>query len=206
MPLPRFESAPRLVGDRLSRLGRLYDDRRDRRAILEAMLALTEDIVAAADVPSDRAPDPEAREALAAIGVDPTASVDHAAFLASKPVRRGLEETARLHAGALPIKEAALRLGVGASRLRQRVGEGMIVVVPNPHGRGWALPLAQFDDGGRLLPHLGRVLRAARRKVSGRVLAQLLVTPQEELDGATPRDWLAAGGAPEPVADLIASL
>ena len=121
-------------------------------------------------------------------------------------MRRGLEETARLHAGALSVPEAARRLGVSASRLRQRVGEGTIVVVPNPHGRGWALPLAQFDDEGRLLPHLGRVLRAARRKVSGRVLAQLLVTPQEELGGAMPRDWLASGGAPEPVADLIASL
>ncbi|EHR62266.1 MerR family transcriptional regulator [Saccharomonospora cyanea] len=107
---------------------------------------------------------------------------------------------------ALTVGEAASLLGVDDSRIRHRLKEGRLTGWKAP---GWRLPAWQFTPSG-VLPGLDVVLRAVPADQPALVVAAFMSTPQTDLviNGrpATPRQWLLAGGDPEPVAELVSVL
>lgn len=108
---------------------------------------------------------------------------------------------------ALTVVEAATLLGVDDSRIRHRLKEHRLTGWKAQGG--WRLPAWQFTTSG-VLPGLDVVLRSVPRDQPALVVAQFMSTPQSDLviNGrpATPRQWLLAGGDPEPVARLAATL
>lgn len=177
-----------------------------RREIAETILAFAAALVSERDAVEDHAPlSGNERAALARMGVAGGDAMSDAEFYASAPVRQGLARRARMVEEATPLAEAARRMGVSDSRLRQRIAEGTLVAIPRAHGRGWLIPAFQLTGRGEL-PHLGRVLSARRRSVSAEALASAFELPDEEFGGRSPRDWLMAGGDPAPVERLVAGL
>lgn len=177
-----------------------------RRTLAEGALALAAQLVEKR--PEDLAEAPlsgDERSDLARLGVDPDQAMSDADFYRSAPVRDGLSRRARLVETALPLAEAARRMGVSDGRLRQRIGEGTLVAIPRPRGRGWLIPGFQLSEAGEL-PYLARILSARRRDVGADTLARLFELPNEALDGRSPRDWLLAGGAPAPVERILSAL
>ena len=126
------------------------------------------------------------------------------------PVLQAAASHAALVATALPIAEAARRLGVTDGRLRQRVAEGSLLAVHAPDGRALRIPAFQLTETGEL-PGLRLVLRAMRRDLKPVQVAAFFTTAQpdlEDTDGEpmTPVAWLLAGNDPTTVRDLAQSL
>lgn len=67
------------------------------------------------------------------------------------------------------------------------------------------IPRWQFVDS-QPLPHLSMVIPAIPHGAAPATVNALMHAPQEELDGRTPVEHLAAGGSPEPVAAMVAEL
>jgi excisionase family DNA binding protein len=108
----------------------------------------------------------------------------------------------RLLVGALTVADAAERLGVAESRVRQRLNERSLYGVKV--GRAWRLPLFQFTDAGDV-PNIGPVLAALPEEIHPLAVEGWITTPKPDLwlDGPTsPRRWLLAGGDPGPVIEL----
>lgn len=109
---------------------------------------------------------------------------------------------------ALTVGQAAKRLGVDESRIRHRL-KGRRLTGWKDQGGGWRLPGWQFTESG-VLPGLEAVLRAAPGDQPALVVAAFMSTPQSDLvindKQATPRQWLLAGGDPEPVTQLASTL
>ncbi|WP_020660394.1 hypothetical protein [Amycolatopsis benzoatilytica] len=107
---------------------------------------------------------------------------------------------------ALSVGQAAEMLNVDDSRIRHRLKEGRLTGWKD---QGWRLPAWQFNGSG-VLPGLEVVLRAVPDDQPALVVAAFMNTPQADLvindRPATPRQWLLAGGDPEPVARLVATL
>ncbi len=176
-----------------------------RRRLAEVALSLTAQVLQTATEREDAPLSSAERGALALVGItdiQPMAAED---FYASRPVVEGLRHRALLITNAIPLAEAAARLGVNDSRLRQRISQGTLVAIPRPHGRGWLIPDFQLTDQGEL-PHLPRVLRALQRRVPAETLDRVFRLPQKDLEGLSPRDWLLSGRDPLPVEQFLASL
>lgn len=144
------------------------------------------------------------RAALRAVGVEPEGVADPQPALDLAARHAVLAET------ALPLAEAAARLGVDPSRLRQRLRERTILGIRGPDARGWRIPGFQLTAEGEL-PGLRRVLKAIRPEARPVQVAAFFTTPQADLDdgrgaGLTPAAWLAAGHDPEPVRELAAAI
>jgi hypothetical protein len=145
-------------------------------------------------------------DALLSIGVDP----------GEKPGGRNLiletlTSYSALVATAVPLGDVAKRLGVNASRLRQRIGERTMLGVRGETGQSWRLPAFQFDEKGNELPGLRLILKAAPDDLEPLQIAAFFDTAQPDLedrDGAaqSPSEWLKAGGDPKKVAALISDL
>lgn len=107
---------------------------------------------------------------------------------------------------ALTVTAAAKLLGVDTSRVRHRLLESRLTGWKTP---AWRLPAWQFTASG-VLPGLEVVLRAVPEDQPALVVAAFMGTPQDDLQinggPTTPRNWLMAGGSPEPVASLAATL
>lgn len=124
-----------------------------------------------------------------------------------------LARTAARHAAmlatALTTSEAADLLGVGESRVRQRLVEGSLYSVRV--GREHRLPAFQFE-GGKEVPGIAWVLERVDRSVHPVALLNWFVMPdpdlgfEEEEGSASPRQWLLSGGPPEPLIALAAEL
>jgi hypothetical protein len=182
----------------------LADD--ERRKVAEAALSLAARMVENRQEDAREASlGDDERSALALLGIDPDDAMSDAEFYSSTSVRDGASRRARMIETALPLAEAARRMNVSGSRLRQRIGEGTLVAIQRPHGRGWLIPAFQITEKGEL-PYLARVLSARQRSVGADTLARVFELPNEELNGRSPRDWLAAGGAPAPVERILAAL
>lgn len=112
---------------------------------------------------------------------------------------------ARLLADALTVGEAARRLGVSDSRIRQRLAARTLLGVEGT--AGWRLPSFQFEDGGPLRG-LDTVLPAFPADVHPHTVQRLLATPHADLElegqAVSPREWLRTGGSADTVADLVA--
>jgi hypothetical protein len=146
---------------------------------------------------------PAQRDVLAEVGLDLTPrrpdEVDSRA--------RAVAADAVLHDSALTVGDAAGVVGVDTSRIRHRLAAGRLAGWKDRGG--WRLPAWQFVSGG-VLPGLEAVLAAVPDDQPPLVVAAFMTTPQADLRleerPATPREWLLAGGSPERVAALAATL
>jgi len=143
---------------------------------------------------------PEELEALAAAGIVAEGEIDDA------PMLDVVARHAALVASAIPLAEAARRLDVNPSRLRQRLQEGSLVGVRDPGGRSWLVPAFQFTSEGEL-PGLRTALKGIRKDARPVEIDSFFETPQPDLEdeegGAmTPLAWLRRSGDPEIVRGL----
>ncbi|HVV10295.1 DNA-binding protein [Amycolatopsis sp.] len=108
---------------------------------------------------------------------------------------------------SLTVAEAAQTLGVDPSRIRHRLAARRLAGWKDQYG--WRLPAWQFA-GNDVLPGLDAVLAAVPGDQPALVVAAFMTTPQDDLEingkSATPREWLLAGGDPEPAARLASTL
>lgn len=113
----------------------------------------------------------------------------------------------RLLADSLDTAEAAERLGISASRVRQRASARQLYGLHV--GGGWRFPAWQFGDRD-IVPGLDRVLPHLSKTLHPLSVTGFFSTPQPELvirdQAVSPLRWLATGGDPGPVAELAAAL
>ncbi len=129
----------------------------------------------------------------------------------TEEVSRALARSAGIRQGiidaSLSVGEAAERLGVGTSRIRQRIGEGTLYAVKR--GRSWRLPDWQFTQSGAL-PGIAGVMHALPDGTDLLAVDGFVTSPNVDLvvDGVavTPLEWLGAGLDPEPVTQIAADL
>ncbi len=96
-------------------------------------------------------------------------------------------------------------LGITRQALHQRVTAGTILAVPGTSTTWY--PTWQFQPsptgGLQVRPVAARIITAFREQLDGDVDPLTLIgwaaTGQPELNGATPKDWVAAGGDGDPV-------
>lgn len=114
---------------------------------------------------------------------------------------------AALLAASPTAHQAAHRLGVDGSRIRQRLAARTLYGVKLPEG--WRLPIFQFD-GDRLVPGISAVLPRLDPALHPLAVIRWFEQPNPDLvlDGepVSPRDWLRAGGSPEAVIVQAADL
>ena len=128
-----------------------------------------------------------------------------------RPVGRVLvrtaTETAALLARALTTAEAAARLGVDPSRVRQLLADRQLLAAKD--GGEWRILDLQFADG-RLVPNVGRVVRALPEGLPVLAAANWLTTPEPDLEAGgrphSPLEWLSTGGDAQRVVALAADL
>jgi hypothetical protein len=127
------------------------------------------------------------------------------------PVLRGALEYAALRATALTTKEAAARLKVNDSRIRQRLAERALYGLKVDDE--WRLPIFQFEEKGGLVPGIDRVLPRLDESLSAIAVLHWLATPNPDLVSAetqgepvSPIAWLRLGLDPKEVAELAAQL
>jgi hypothetical protein len=133
------------------------------------------------------------------------------------PLDAGVEtpelRTAAKHAGmlasALSVQQAAQRLGVDGSRVRQRLVEHTLYGVRLDGA--WRLPLFQFSDDGRgIVPGFGE-LAPAFAGLHPVDVATWFTTPHVDLVvgediRVSPRDWLLGGGDARLLVPLVEEL
>ena len=116
----------------------------------------------------------------------------------------------RLRATSLSVEEAARRLGVNGSRIRQRLAERSLYGLKD--GAVWLLPSFQFRAQG-MVPGLDVVVRSLPADIGPLAVARWLQSPNpdlctrdEEERPLTPLQWLAEGNPPQSAAALAAAL
>lgn len=179
----------------------------EKRALAEVALHIAARMLEREpEIPEEEAPlSKEEQDSLARFGINAADTMADTDFYRSDPVVDGMTREAILRADAIPLAEAARRMGVSDARLRQRISAGSLIAVPRPHGRGWLIPAFQLTDDGEV-PHLGRVLLATGRPVSAQAMDRFFRTPREDLHGSSPRDWLVAGHDPAIIESILSGL
>jgi hypothetical protein len=179
----------------------------ETRALAEAALHIAARMLEQAhDVAGEEEPPSKTeRDALERLGVDVAGTMSDADFYKSDPVLEGMARQALVTADAIPLAEAARRMGVSDARLRQRIAAGSLMAMHRPHARGWLIPAFQITETGEI-PHLGRVLLATGRPVSAQAMDRFFRTPREDLHGMSPRDWLVAGHDPAIIESILGGL
>jgi hypothetical protein len=115
----------------------------------------------------------------------------------------------RLRGSSLTVESAARRLGVNASRIRQRLAEGSLYGMK--HGSQWLLPSFQFRKDG-VVPGLDVVVKRLPRDIGALAVARWFGTPNPDLCARdderpqTPLQWLLGGNPPDAAAELAAAL
>ncbi len=121
------------------------------------------------------------------------------------PLARTTARYAALLGTSLTTAEAAARLGVEPSRIRQRLAQGSLYGIRSP--RGWRLPSFQFLEDGPL-PGVGEVLAGLSRHLHPLAVHNFFTLPNVDLHPSdldrdlSPREWLQAGYPPQAVAEL----
>ena len=172
-----------------SALGTSTIDRRDLLPILHALKDATHPAsgLSAHDAALlDAGGAPESQVALAAAAADRQARM------------RELVET------ALTVDQAAERLGVSTSRVRQRAGDQSLWSIKRAHRL--LLPAIQFTASGQV-PGLDVVLAAVPEDVHPLSVLGLLTTPQPDLRLENVEvsiiEWLDAGGEAKQALDVV---
>ena len=137
-------------------------------------------------------------------------ALDRLDFGLEDPIARTAFEYAVLRATALTTREAAERLGVNDSRVRQRLGERALHGIKA--GDEWRLPVFQFAAAG-LVPGIDRVIPRLPESLNSVAVFRWFHTPNPDLEGTreegtalTPLQWLQMGNDPDVVAELAAGL
>lgn len=107
-------------------------------------------------------------------------------------------------AAKLSTNQVAARLNRDPANIRRMLRNGDLY----PAGqldRQTAYPAWQFTDEG-LLPHLRQVIAAFPSGYHARDIETVMTSPMEELNGRSPREWLEADGAVEPLLSLLDEL
>ncbi len=149
-------------------------------------------------------------------------TVSEAAALAKGGVEQVTQEDVRLveaqaasayqelRASSLRVDEAAGRLGVNTSRIRQRLAERSLYGLKD--GNTWLLPVFQFRSNG-LVPGVDVVVRRLPPDVGALAFARWFSRPNPDLctrdddeRPLTPLQWLLGGHPPEAAAELAAAL
>lgn len=126
----------------------------------------------------------------------------------TEPLARTALEYARLLQSSLNVEQAAARLEVNPSRIRQRLAAEPRTLYGVKEGRSWRLPQFQFA-GKKLVPGIDQVLATLPRDLHAVAVQRWFTTPHsdlhadpEEEQSIAPLDWLRSGGDPEVVAEL----
>jgi len=125
------------------------------------------------------------------------------------PLIRSAAIYAALIASSLSVAEAASRLHVEGSRVRQRLGERSLYGIKMRSG--WRLPQFQFIEQGTVpgiesvLPHLDPTLHPLSI-VGWFTTSNPDLTYGDGEEPVSPLTWLMAGCPPEPVTELASSL
>jgi hypothetical protein len=108
---------------------------------------------------------------------------------------------------SLSVAEAADRLHVDPSRIRQRLADRSLYGIKT--GRTWRLADFQFTDRGQV-PGMGQLLPSFPESLHPLAVQGWFETPlpELELDGepATPWQWLRSGGDPAALVDIAHDL
>jgi len=143
--------------------------------------------------------------ALARGGVEPVSEEDVAVVQA-----HAASAFQELRDGSLTVDEAASRLRVNTSRVRQRLGERSLFGLKD--GNTWLLPAFQFRPKG-LVPGVGVVVRSMPLDISPLAAAQWFMSPNPDLctrdqdeRPLTPLQWLLGGNPPQAAAELATAL
>lgn len=120
---------------------------------------------------------------------------------------RTATDTVALLATSLTTADAARRLGVDPSRVRQLLSERRLLATKD--GGEWRLLELQFADG-KLVPNIGAVIESLPAGMPVLAAANWLTTPESDLEvggkPVAPLDWLRSGGDPARVIELTADL
>jgi predicted flap endonuclease-1-like 5' DNA nuclease len=129
------------------------------------------------------------------------------------PLAEAIAETAALLRTSLTTAEAAARLEVDVSRIRQRLADRTLFGLR--HGNTWLIPSFQLD-GDRLVPGIDEVLPHLDPEIHLLALFRwfTLPSPDLQLDGEgdvqrqnlSPRQWLLLGLGVDPVLEAAGSL
>lgn len=125
------------------------------------------------------------------------------------PLARGAVRFAALIGSSLTTPQAAQRLRVNASRVRQRLAERSLYGFKV--GGDWRVPLFQFGDYG-LVPGIDKVTGALPTDLHPVAVATWFISPSPDLTEETsgqpqsPIEWLGSGNDPEVVSALAAGL
>ncbi|HSF39434.1 MAG TPA: hypothetical protein VLT87_06545 [Thermoanaerobaculia bacterium] len=128
------------------------------------------------------------------------------------PLARTVAEYAALLKSSLSTTDAARRLGVDPSRIRQRLTSSPPTLYGIRAVSGWVLPEFQFD-GNELVSSIGEVVARLDPELHPVSVFRWFTTPNpdlvaENLGGRTlsPREWLRSGLPVQAVVDLAANL
>lgn len=127
------------------------------------------------------------------------------------PVVRTAAEYAALLGSSLSVAEAAGRLGVNPSRVRQRLSGSRPTLYGIKRDNEWHLPRFQFTQRGTV-PGIGSVIAELDRELHPVGVHRWFTNPDPDLEpeeGASPLsplDWLHSGFDPGVVAELAADL
>jgi hypothetical protein len=194
LPLP-----PALNTERVRRSGAvaLVDVEGQRLQLRFLRPSLSEDEPSTLTAPEEAA---LARGGVGAVSADETRLVEAQSAAAYQQLR----------AESLGVEEAARRLGVNTSRIRQRLAARSLYGVKD--GNAWLLPAFQFVGNG-LVPGIQDVLRRLPEGLSPLAVARWLTLPNPDLPTRddeerplSPRQWLLEGNPPGPAAELAAAL
>lgn len=123
---------------------------------------------------------------------------------------RAAAEYQGLCATSLSVEEAAVRLDVNPSRIRQRLAERSLFGLKD--GNAWLLPAFQFQRAG-LVSGVDAVFKRLPSDISPLAVARWfgipnpdLATRDDEETALTPLQWLQSGNSPETAAELAAAL
>lgn len=105
---------------------------------------------------------------------------------------------------SLSIADAASALGVDRTRVSHRLRDGSLWSFTL--GRQRRIPRWQILPDGRVLPGLAAVVAAIPAGIHPSTVAALMGTAQPELEDQTPVAYLAGGGDPTLVAEMLDGL
>lgn len=119
-------------------------------------------------------------------------------------IKRATRQVEALISGSVSIAEAASLLQIDRSGISRRIGNGdLYTVTVNGNKR---IPRWQITADNALLPGLADIVAAIPYDVPAMTIAAYMQTQQDDLDGATPTQYLTAGGSTRVVAEMVTSL
>lgn len=127
----------------------------------------------------------------------------------NSPAFAGAKQYAAILASSLTVAEAARRVHLDGSRIRQRLIARTLYGIRL--SQGWRIPIFQLE-GDSWIPGLADVLPHLSREVHPLIVQNFFLNPNSDLvvgeseTAISPREWLLSGGSPATVAELIAEL